>query len=105
VQEDRFLAAAVEHERIAPFQPHDNLPLACFFRHEVADGILVERLRRGRADVDALGGGSRHAQHALVDAMVVHDDISTFETLSPSYAHQCRVARPGADDVDAGRHL
>ena len=55
VQEQRFLAAAVEHERVAPLQAHDRLALAGLLGEQQADGVLLERLRRRRADVDALG--------------------------------------------------
>ena len=54
VQEQRFGAAAVEDERIAPFQARDRLPLARLFREQIADRFLLERLRRGDADVDFL---------------------------------------------------
>ena len=76
VQEDRFLAAAVEHERIAPLQPHHRPAFARLLREQVGDCILVERLGGGRADVDplrrrrALAASSR-ASHA----MVVDDDL------------------------------
>ena len=52
VQEQRFGAAAVEHERIAPLQPRDDLALARLLGEQVADRFLLERLRRGDADVD-----------------------------------------------------
>ena len=54
VQEERLLPAAVEHERVSPFQPHDRPPLARFLGQQKADGVLIERLRRRRADVDQL---------------------------------------------------
>ena len=62
VEEQRFLAAAVEHERIAPFQPDDGLALARLLREQEADRFLLERLRRGGADIDLLGVRSRGAQ-------------------------------------------
>ena len=49
VQEQRFLAAAIEQERIAPLEPRDDLSLARFFHEQVVDRFLVERLRRRRA--------------------------------------------------------
>ena len=55
VQEQRLGAAAVEDERIAPLQPRDDLALARLFGQQIADGFLLERLRRGDADVDRLG--------------------------------------------------
>ena len=59
VQEQRFLAAAVEHERVAPLQPRDRLALARLLGEQVADGFLRHRLRARRADVDQLGAGAR----------------------------------------------
>ena len=45
VQEQRFLAAAVEHERVAPLQARHHLALARLLGEQVADRFLLERLR------------------------------------------------------------
>ena len=46
VQEQRFLAAAIEDERIAPLEARDDLSFARFLDEQVVDGFLIERLRR-----------------------------------------------------------
>ena len=86
VQEQRFLRAAVEDERIAPLQPNDGAPFACLLRQQETDRVLVERLRRGRPDVDALGVAARQAQQTHVHAMVVQDDVGRFEVLAAAHA-------------------
>ena len=43
VKEHRFLAAAVEQERIAPLEPHHHLVLARLLGEQKGDGVLVER--------------------------------------------------------------
>ena len=75
MQEQRFLAAAVEHERIAPLQPHDGLALARLLGQQETDGVLIERFRRRRSDVDQLRVRPREAQQAAVHAVVVDDDV------------------------------
>ena len=75
VQEQRFLAAAIEHERIAPLQPRDDLALARFFDEQVVDGFLIERLRRREADVDLLGVLARIAEQPRVHEVVVEHDV------------------------------
>ncbi len=72
VQEQRFLAATVEHERIAPLQPRDDFALARFFDEQVVDGFLIERLRRGQPDVDLLGVLPRIAEQARMHEVVVN---------------------------------
>ena len=56
VQEQRFLAAAVEHERVAPLQPDDDLALACLLDEQAARS-RPDRAACGAAapDVDAFG--------------------------------------------------
>ena len=55
VQEQRFDSALVEHERVAPLEPGDQLALARLLGDQIADGFLIETLRRRAADVDPLG--------------------------------------------------
>ena len=102
VQEQRFLAAAVEHERIAPLQPRDGLAFARLLREQVADRFLLERLRRRRADVDVLGVRRAPAQQPRVDVVVVDDDVGRLEVAQPAHGDQAGIAGAGADDVDAG---
>ena len=81
VQEERFGAAVIEDERIAPLQARHDLSLARLFREQIADGFLLERLRRGDADVDLLGVGPGVAQQARVHEMVVQHDVGRREAL------------------------
>ena len=93
MQEQRFFAAAVEHERIAPFQPHDRLAFTRFLGQQEADRILVERLRRRRADVDLLRARPRRAAAAARAPMVVDDDVRCLETALAAHADERRIAR------------
>jgi hypothetical protein len=100
VEEDGFLAAAVEDERVAPFQPHHNLAFARLVGEQVADGVLIERLGRGGADVDALGirTGAPHRRGG--HAVIVEDDIGIGHAIPAAHRQQRRIARSRADDVN-----
>ena len=102
VQEQRLLAAAVEDERIAPLQAGDDLALARLLGEQVADRVLVDRLRRGGADVDALGIGACLAQQPRVHEVVVDDDIRGLQASEPARGDQVRCTGPGANEVDEG---
>ena len=102
MEEQRFLAAAVEHERVAPLQPDDDLAFARFLGEQKADRVLLERLRRRRTDVDALGVGPRAAQQPRMDAMVVDDHVGGLEVALAADADERRIPGSGADDVYAG---
>ena len=103
VQEQGFLAAAVEHEGVAPLESNDHLAFARLFGEQEGDRILVERPGRGRADVDALGVAPRSAQQPGVDLVVVDDDIRGFETALSADADERRITGPGPDDIDTGQ--
>ena len=104
VQEQRFGAAAVEDERIAPFQARDRLPLARLFREQIADRFLLERLRRGDADVDFLRVGPGVPQQARVHEMVVQHHVGRGETLEASNRDQSGIPGAGAYEVDGAWH-
>ena len=104
VEEERFLSAAIEDERVAPLQPRHDLAFARFLDQEVADGLLVERLRCRASHVDALRGLPRIAQQSRVDQMVVEHDVGGFEIAQSANADECRVARARADEVDDWTH-
>ena len=82
VQEQRFGAAVIEDERIAPLQPRDDLALARLLGEQIADRFLLERLRRRDADVDLLGVGARVAEQARVHQVVVQHDVGRREALA-----------------------
>ena len=82
-------------------EAHDALALADFLGEQDADGFLVERTRRGRADVDLLGVGASEPQQARRNAVVVDHDVGAFEIAPAAHADQRRVAGAGADDVHA----
>ena len=103
VQEQRFLATTVEHERIAPLQPRDGLSFPRFLRDQEADGVLVERLWRRRADVDALRTGLRHPKQAGVNAVVVHDHVGCLQKAASANADERGITRPCSDEVNARR--
>jgi hypothetical protein len=103
VQEQRFLAPAVEHEGIAPLQARHGLAFARLVGDQEADRVLVERLRRGGADIDALGFGPRHPQQARVHPMVVDDDVGGPQEALPANADQGRIPGARPDEVNARR--
>ena len=92
VEEQRFRAAAVEHERIAPLQPRDGLAFARLFGEQVADRFLLERLRRGGADVDLLGVAAAPERSSRgVHEVVVEHDVG-----GRRYCRPRTVIRPGS---------
>ena len=99
VQEQRFLAAAVEHERIAPLQTRDRLALARLLGEQITDRFLIERLRRGGADVDLL----RVRPRASAAAAGAPDGrrrttSAAARQLQPAHGDETRIAGSGADD-------
>ena len=75
VQEQRFLAALIEQERIAPLEPRHRLAFARLLREQVADRILIARLGRGAADVDALGVLRRDVQQIGMHEVIEDHDV------------------------------
>jgi hypothetical protein len=102
VEKQRFLASAVENERIAPFQPDDCFAFARFFREQEGDRILFQRFRGGRTYVNALGRRLGTAEEPRVDPMVIDDDVGGLQIALAANAHERRIARARADDVYAG---
>lgn len=99
VQEQRFLTAPLEHERVAPFQPRDHLALARLVGEQIADRLLRHRLRRRRAHVDQLGACARVLQQALRYAMVVDHDVRRSKAFQAVHGNEPGVAGPGSDQV------
>ena len=104
VQEQRFLAAAIEQERIAPLEPRDDFSLARFLHEQVVDRFLIERLRRCRAEVDLLGLLPRIPQQPRLHEMVVEHDVGSREIAGAAGADEPGIAGAGADEVDDGAH-
>ena len=75
VQEQGFLAPAIEHERIAPLEARNQLPVACLLDQQVADGFLLHGLRRRGADVDQLGALARISEEPRRNEVVVDDHL------------------------------
>ena len=101
VEQQRFLAAAVEHERIPPFQSDDDLAIANLLRKQDADRLLVEHARGSGADIDPLGIRAGEAEQPRWNQVIVNDHVRAFQQLPPADGDQRRIARTGADDVDA----
>ena len=99
VEEQRFLRAAVEDERVAPLEPGDQQPLAGLVGDEHGDRVLFALALGRRAGRNALGVGPRPAQHAL-HRLVVDDDVGFGQQLHAARAHEAGVARARADDDD-----
>ena len=100
MQEERFAAAGIEKERVAPFEPCDGLALARLLGEQVADGFLLERLGRRRSHVDFLGVRPRIAEQPRMHHMVVEHDVGGAETSQTARGNQTRVARSGANQID-----
>ena len=100
MEEQRFGAAAVEDERIAPLQPRDDLSFARLLGEQIADRFLLERLRRGDADVDLFGVRPRVREQPRVHEMVVQHHVGRGEALQPAHGDEPGIARPRADQVD-----
>jgi hypothetical protein len=100
VQEQGFLAAAVEHKRIAPFQPDDDLAFPCLFRDQKADRVLLERLGSCGPDIDPFRIGPCATQQSRVHAMIVDHDVRGFEIPQTPDRDERRIARPGTHDVN-----
>jgi hypothetical protein len=99
VQEQRFRPAAVEHERIAPFQTRDDLALARLFGEQIADRLLLQRLERGGADINLFGVCAGRAQQARRHEVVVEHHIGRRQILQAADGDEAGVARTGADQV------
>ena len=104
VEEQRLGAAAVEDERVAPFEPGDRLALARFFREQIADRLLLERLRRGHAHVDFFGISPRVPEQTRMHEPVVQHHVGGRETLQAADGDEARIARPRADQINHARH-
>ena len=105
VQEQRFGAAAVEDERVAPFEPRDRLALARLFRQQVTDGFLLERLGRRMADVDHLGVRPGVAEQPRVNQMVVQHDVGRLEIPQAANGDEPWIAGARANQIDDASHL
>jgi hypothetical protein len=97
VEEQRLGPAAIEHKWIAPFQARNRLALTRLLRQQVADRFLLERLRRGEADVDLFGVRARVTEQARGHDVVVEDDIRRGEVLQAAHGHQSGISGAGAD--------
>ena len=104
VKEQGFLPAAIEQERVSPLQPRDDLSFPRFLDEQVVDGFLIERLRRGQANVDLLSFMTRIAEQPRVHEVVVQHHIGGGEVARAACADETRVSGPGADEVDDGSH-
>ena len=100
VEEQRFLAAAIEDERVAPLEARDDAAFAGLLHQQVADGLLRHRAGRGRADVDPLGMRGRLCQQPLVDEVVVDDDVGHRQARQAAHGDQPGITWPGADQID-----
>ena len=99
VQKQRFRAASIEDERIAPLQPGDRLAFARLFGQQIADGFLFERLRSRTADVDLLRVRSCVAQQARVNKMIVKHHVRRLEALESADRDEPGITGSGADEI------
>jgi hypothetical protein len=101
----RFLAAASEHERIAPLQPHHALALATQLHEERIDRLLAGRVGAATALADL---EHRHAWiHAAcrthdrrIGQRIGGDDVAARQQVATAHRDEARIARPRADEVD-----
>ena len=83
VEKQRLSAAAVEHERITPLEPDDDLVFARLLSEQVADRFLVERAGCSGPDIDPFRVGRRRVQDLLRHAVVVDHHVRTSEHSRP----------------------
>jgi len=100
VQEQRFLGAAAEQERVTPFQPGHQQALARLVGHKHRNGVLGHRAFGGRTHLDPFGVGSCQA-HDRRHGAVVHHDIGVGQYLSSPRGQQAGVAGACADENDS----
>ena len=105
VQEQRFLTALVEHERVAPLEARHYLAFARLFDEQIVDRLLRQRLGRREAQVDLFGILARIAEQARMHEMVVQHDIGGGEIAESSDADEPGIAGAGADEIDDWSHL
>src|SRR5262245_16967805 len=101
MKEQRFLSAAVEHERIAPLQTDDGFSVPRVLGQQKATRVLLERLGRGGSDVDSFRVGPRSSQEPRVNTMVVDHHVGGFEVSLAAYADERRIAWSSTHEVDA----
>ena len=104
VQEQRFLSAAIEDERIALLDPRHDFALARLLDQQEADGVLVGVLARRSADVDALGMPRGQIEHPRWHGAVVDHHVGRLETALSAHGDQPLAPWPGADQVDERPH-
>ena len=102
VQEQRFFAALIEQERIAPLEPRHRLALARLLGEQIADRVLIARLGRGAADVDALGVLGRDLEQLGMHEVIEDHDVGFLQAAIPAQGDEVGRAGTGADQVDRG---
>src|SRR5207302_1930099 len=97
----RLLAASPEHERIAPFEPHDSPPgRAVLYKHSLDLRLRGRLAAAPLAHVDELGIRARVLERAGRDQPVINDHLRRRDQLERSRREQAGVPRPGPHEVD-----
>ena len=97
-QDQRLLAAAAEHERIAALEP-DDVEAAPPVQHEQPVDLAL---------IEALAADADRVRRRLLDELVAHEpvvdeDVAGADELEPPGGDQAGIAGAGSDEEDRHR--
>ena len=102
--DERLLAAAAEHERVAALEPHHAPPGARMLEQQPVRLLLRYLLPSALlADVEQLGIGPRAGERRGGDQPVVQDHVGAGDQLGGAHGQEPGIARARADEVDRAR--
>ena len=105
-QQQRFLAAAPEDERVSALQAHDAFPFFRFVGQQLVDVALLHRMVRGRlADVNHFRVILRPPQDAVVGEAVIDHDVGFLQTFNGLQCNQPIISRSRAYKKYHSRHI
>ena len=104
VQEQRFLTAAIEQERVAPLETRHDLAFARLLGQQVADRFLIALFGRRAADVDAFGIFRRHGEQVGMHEVIEDHHVGLLQAAVAAQRDQIRRAGPRTDQVDSRSH-
>ncbi len=104
VQEQRFLAAAIEDERVALLEARHDLAFARLLGQQEADRVLVGGFAGRAAHVDALGPARGQIEDARVHRVVVDHDVGRTEAALAPGGDETGCARTRANQIHQRLH-
>jgi hypothetical protein len=101
VQEERFFASAIENERVASFEPRDELALASLVSEEKRNRILLHRLPAGAPHIDQLSSLACLFQGPRWNLVIVDDNVGAPQALEPMHSDEAGISGPGPNQVNS----